>query len=138
MTAKVQVKYKSSKNFGAVLITTSPIHNECIENEHVFGTWFKDNVKALRASDRKSEIEKNGLYIITRTYSTSKCSLVTWLGSSKEFSAGFSARYAGVASAEVNAKREWYVDSGHWKTHTGSVRISEALPLGLLMLIERL
>ncbi|EON64522.1 hypothetical protein W97_03755 [Coniosporium apollinis CBS 100218] len=82
-------EYKSSGNFGAILITEKPIHREAFHHESPFKRWVKDNVDALMESKHKDEIKSHRLSIVTDVYSTKKSSLTTWTDSSRTIRVGF-------------------------------------------------
>jgi hypothetical protein len=93
---KTQIKYSTNNDFGAVLVTAPPIHFDRFYNESPFKTWFNENVKALLSGFYAAELKKYGLFVITQTYSTEQCCLISWSSSSQEVSLGFDVEAPGI------------------------------------------
>jgi hypothetical protein len=115
----VVFEYKSSANFGAVLITSNPVHRDAFYHESPFKRWVKDNVDTLMHHPRREEIKEHGLCIVTDVYSTKKCSLTAWEGSEKVVQVGFKVTAEGVL--DVGLSGGWYVHqtAGAWNHYSG-------------------
>jgi hypothetical protein len=130
--ATAAIKYHSGSNFGAVLVTTPPIKHDGYYYESPFKGWFQDNVKAIMSSPRADEIKKYGLFVVTGTYMTTKCSLVAWTEPSKDVFLGFYAGPSGLG--EVGPHVKWY-DTGSssgWNKHESTVSLN-GMPLSLVI-----
>jgi hypothetical protein len=115
----VVFKYKSTDDSGAVLITKTPVHRDAFYHESPFTRWVKSNSVALMRHARKDEIKKYGLTIITDVYSTKRCSLTAWRGTSKTVQAGFNVTAEGLL--DVGFDSSWYVNktAGAWNHYAG-------------------
>jgi len=114
-------EYQSSGDFGAVLITASPVHRAAFYYESPFKRWVKSNVDALHRSPRHAEIKKYGLSIVTDTYSTKKCSLTAWADKSRKVTIGFKVNAQGLIDVGIDGG--WYVGTaaGGWNHYEGKV-----------------
>lgn len=78
-SAKIHVKYQSSSDFGAILVTHGSIQHDGLYYENMFVEWVTENAPKLLSSKKyKADIEKYGLVVVTNTYSCSKCALNAW------------------------------------------------------------
>jgi len=105
-------KYASTDRFGAVLLTTPPVVKSVYYHDMPFLKWFKTNAATIVRNH--PEVKQHGLWIVTSTYSTSKCALNAWTSKSKEVAVGFSGTMSQMAGLDV--KGSWYTssDDGGW------------------------
>jgi len=105
-------KYASNQRFGAVLLTTPPVIKSVYYHDMPFLKWFKTNAATIVRNH--PEVKQHGLWIVTSTYSTSKCALNAWTSKSKEVAVGFSGTMSQMAGLDV--KGSWYTssDDGGW------------------------
>lgn len=96
--AKIHVKYQSSSDFGAILVTYGSIQHDRLYNESMFIEWVTKNAPKLLSNEKyKSDVEKYGLVVVTSTYSCSECALNAWHNSQNEVTLGFDVDAASVA-----------------------------------------
>ena len=109
LPASVQaaLKYTSSSDFGAILMTDSPIEKKGYLYKSPFHDWVRDNLRQL-LQKRETEIKEHGLWIIRWTYSTSKASINAWAGTDKKVVVGFQVSTFGT---DFGPKGEWH--KGH-------------------------
>lgn len=109
LPASVQaaLKYTSSSDFGAILMTDSPIEKREYLYKSPFTDWVRDNSRQL-LQKREMEIKEHGLWIIRWTYSTSKASINAWSGTDKKVVVGFRVSTFGT---DFGPKGEWH--KGH-------------------------
>ena len=119
--ASIVYEYKSSADFGAVLITKNPVHRNAYYHESPFKRWVRDNADFLMRHKRREEIKNHGLSIVTDVYTTKKCSLNAWTDSSKAVRVGFSVNAQGQLN--VGADGGWSVaeSAGGWNHYEGEV-----------------
>jgi len=119
--ASLVYEYKSSTDFGAVLITQNPVHRNAFYHESPFKRWVKDNADNLIKHRRREEIKNHGLTIVTDVYTSKKCSLNAWTDSSKAVRVGFSVNAMGQLN--VGADGGWSVaeSAGGWNHYEGEV-----------------
>jgi hypothetical protein len=75
------------------------------------------------SSARAEEIKKYGIFVVTGTYMTAKCSLTAWTRPGKEVVLGFDAGVSGLA--KLGPGVEWYDtgSAGGWNRHESLVRL---------------
>lgn len=118
-------EYKSSSNFGAVLITKSPVHRDAYYHESPFRRWVKDNAHVLMQHKRKYEIKTHGLCIITDVYSTEKCSVNAWTDSSRTVKVEFAVNALGQLDVGVGGGWSVQGSAGGWSHYAGEESTSE-------------
>ena len=106
LPASVQaaLKYTSSSDFGAILMTDSPIEKKAYLYKSPFNDWVRANSRQLLQT-RGMEIKEHGLWIIRWTYSTSKASINAWVGTDKRVVVGFKVSTFGT---DFGPKGEWH------------------------------
>ena len=105
-------RYKSSLDYGAVLLTVPPVTKEFYYHEMPFLKWFERNAKAILKNF--PEVKERDLWVVTMTCSTPECSINAWRSTDKEVAVGFSAAVSALTGLE--AKGKWYTasDDGGW------------------------
>jgi hypothetical protein len=98
-------KYSNKSDFGAVLLTESPVIKERYHHRMPFNRWLERNWKLILG--RYPEVKANGLWIITSVCSTEACALNAWTSKEKEVVVGFSGSASQVASFDT--KGEWHI-----------------------------
>lgn len=95
--------------------------------ESPFHQWVKENSKRIQQL-RGPEVRQHGLWIVTSTYSTTRCSIHAWKGASKDVKVGFKARALGE---EFGPQGAWFEDErdSNWSHYHASVRPSTLDPL---------
>ncbi|KZF19065.1 hypothetical protein L228DRAFT_53304 [Xylona heveae TC161] len=140
--ASVQLKYKMTSDFGAVLVTAAPIIHEAFYYESPFRNWVKENGRALLHGPLAEEIKSHGIFVVTQTYATARCSLTAWQNPSNEVFLGFDIGMTGIG--ELGPHAGWYEgrsDSGWnhfegkvsdigWPNSTGSLLTCPLIPGG--------
>jgi hypothetical protein len=99
----------TSEHYGAVLVTTPHIHHHRVSQEYDIRKWFNRNKKQLLAAKYASQIFEHGLFIVTGTYTTTRCSIASWSDTSSDVYLGCSADVAGIQLADVHGG--WYLGS---------------------------
>lgn len=90
-------------------MTTPHIYHHRVSQESDIRTWFNRNKKKLLAAKYASQISEHGLFIVTGTYSTTRCSIASWSDTSSDVYLGCSADVAGSQLADVHGG--WYLGS---------------------------
>jgi hypothetical protein len=85
-------------------MTSPPVILQRYFYESPFRKWVKEN--SLRILERRPEVMKHGLWVVTSTYGTKDCSLNVWDGKQKELLIGFSRK--DVSAAELGPAAQWY------------------------------
>ena len=80
--AEGEVKYSSNSKFGAVLMTKKPITLTAYNNERLFKSWLEAN-RGILYDQHGTELKKYGMWLVTRTYTCSGCSINAWSDASK-------------------------------------------------------
>ena len=121
MNAKIQIKYTSSSDFGAVLVTASPIVHRAYHYQSPFSNWVKDNAEELFFGARRQEVKEHGLFVITQTFATTKCSITAWKTPQSEVFLGFD---IGTMGAGLESSGIWYEgrSSSGWNSYRSTVR----------------
>ena len=104
--AKLHVEYRTSSDFGAVLLSSSPIVRDAFYYKAPFRAWMRENASNLLQGPLAEDIEEYGLFIVTQTHATRKCALTAWRSSEKSIYFGFGAGTMGLA--EIDPKVAWY------------------------------
>jgi hypothetical protein len=94
--------FNKDDDFGAVLCAEAPVHLDYFPDDVPFYRWMKRNARKIISE--YGELMENGvhLWIITKIYHTSKCSIACWSGSQQTISLGLEAEIPD----EVNVKPE--------------------------------
>ena len=82
------LKYTSSSDLGAILMTDSPVEKKPYLYKSPLNDWVRASSRQLLQT-REMEIKEYGLWIIRWTYSTSKASINAWVGTDKRVVVGF-------------------------------------------------
>ena len=69
-------RYKSSLDYGAMLLTVPPVTKEFYYHEMPFLKWFERNAKAILKNF--PEVKERDLWVVTMTCSTPECSINAW------------------------------------------------------------
>ncbi len=104
--AKLQVEYSTSSDFGAVLISSSPIVREAFYYKAPFKDWMRANARSLLKGSLAEDIKKYGIFIVTQTHATQKCALTAWRSSESSVYFGFGVGAMGLAEIAPNVG--WY------------------------------
>lgn len=109
LPASVQaaLKYTSSSDFGAILMTDSPIEKREYLYKSPFTDWVRDDSRQLLQKG-EMEIKEHGPWIIRWTYSTSKASINAWSCTDKKVVVGFRVSTSGT---DFGPKGGWH--KGH-------------------------
>jgi hypothetical protein len=78
----------TSEDYGAVLVTTPGIHHHRVSQEYDIRAWFDRNKKQLLAAKYADQLVEHGLFIVTGTYSTDRCSITSWSDTSSDIYLG--------------------------------------------------
>ncbi|KAI9737656.1 MAG: hypothetical protein M1818_005660 [Claussenomyces sp. TS43310] len=100
-------EYKSSSNFGAILMTKEPILRKALYHDYPFRVWVRENTAALLRL--RPEIKEHGLWMVKSTYSTPQYSLNVWTAKEKEVVIGFKTKI--VQAGEIGPHADWYESS---------------------------
>jgi hypothetical protein len=100
--AKVAVKYKTSTDFGAILMCDEEAVVEGYDHRDPFRAWLKQNAPTLLTN--YPTVKKHGIYVATLTYSSSDIHIEVWQNPQKEITLGFKAGVTGVGSVGPSVK----------------------------------
>ena len=86
---KFHFKREDKSDFGAVLVAEAPVHLDYFPDDVLFYHWLKQNIPTFIA--QYPELVESGipLWIVTKIYHTSKCSIACWDGDQQEVSLDF-------------------------------------------------
>ena len=104
--AKLHVEYSTSSDFGAVLLSSSPIVCDAFYYKAPFKAWMRENAMTLLRGPLAEDIKKYGLFIVTQTHATRKCALTAWRSSENGVHFGFGVGALGLAEIDPNVA--WY------------------------------
>ena len=104
--AKLHVEYSTSSDFGAVLLSSSPIVCDAFYYKAPFKAWMRENAMTLLRGPLAEDIKKYGLFIVTQTHATRKCALTAWRSSENGVHFGFGVGAMGLAEIDPNVA--WY------------------------------
>jgi hypothetical protein len=115
------LKYRTSGDFGAVLVTKSTIERKSFTSDSPVKNWYKANVKALLQGKWAADIRERGLFVITQTYSTEKCSLTSWTNPQHEIVVRIDV--GGVGAGHVGAEYSYSAAAaaGGWNHYESKV-----------------
>lgn len=91
------VAFKNETDQGAVLITEPPIRHYKAQHETLFLDWMVANTTKLLSNC--SDIAKYGVWIVTKTYSTTQCARAVLSSRNAEVTIAVDADVADVATA---------------------------------------
>lgn len=116
--ADAHIKYKSSANFGAVLIARNPVTLISYNDETLFRSWLAAN-KAQLSSQCGTELRRYGLQIITRIYTSPGCSINAW--GSKDEEVDLSMKAKASMLGELGEDLEWAqrLTDNNWSHYKG-------------------
>ena len=99
---KFEFKKQDKSDFGAVLVAEAPVHLEYYPDDVLFYDWLKQNIPAF--IKHYPELIEAGipLWIVTKIYHTSKCSIACWEGDQTEVSLDFGLTLNVSAAADAN------------------------------------
>jgi hypothetical protein len=134
-------KFTKARNFGAVLVAEAPVQEEYFQEDTPFYRWLKVNFPALLHSFPEFVESDTPLWIITKTYHTSKCSIACWEGSQQETSLEIGFDFVideEVVSASPDASKIKVKTSGPGWAHYGICEvvgstIVSSLSIGLIL-----
>ena len=111
------MEYGTSSNFGAVLITSSPVTHNGFHYQSPFQEWVKENAKALLHGPIAADVKEHGLFVVTQSYAAEKVALTAWRNSRNKAYFGFGV--GAMDLAEISPHVQWYTgksESG-WNIH---------------------
>ena len=111
------VEYQTRDNYGAVLISSSPVVREAFYYRSPFKRWVQENASVLLHGHLAEDIKKHGLFVATQTFATKKCAITAWKNPETKATFGFGTDIAGLA--ELSPEVEWYSGSSEsgWNIH---------------------
>lgn len=102
---KFQFKKSDKSDFGAVLVAEAPVHLEYCDDDVFFYDWLKHNIPSF--IKHYPELIESGipLWIVTKIYHTSKCSIACWEGDQMDVSLdfGLTLTLPAAAGADISA-----------------------------------
>ena len=128
--ANLHVEYRTSSDFGAVLLSSSPVVRDAFYYKAPFKAWMRENASNLLQGPLAEDINEHGLFIVTQTHATRKCALTAWRSSENSVYFGFGAGTMGLA--EIDPKVAWYAgrsESG-WDIYEAEEGESEVIFAG--------
>jgi hypothetical protein len=97
--------FSKSSDFGAVLVSEADVKLTYFSEDTVFRRWLKVNFQGLLQTFPQVFDRPEPVWIITKTYTTSKCSIACWSGSQRDVSLEFGINLA-VEGEDVSASPE--------------------------------
>jgi hypothetical protein len=111
--------YSSTKNVGAILLTSAPITHERYFYATPFKKWVSQNASAIITTC--PDVKDHDLWVVTSTFSTKKCAVNVWNSRGTSLKVGFTADIGevGKAGASVN----WFRSQtdGGWSEYSAQV-----------------
>ena len=107
-------KYHSSRDFGAILLCEAEVLEERYFHESPFRKWLKTNLETILK--KVEDVREHGVYIVTKTFSTNKCSINVWTEKSNEVIIGVGAKVPSVAGADVSGGWSRGHSSSSWRS----------------------
>jgi hypothetical protein len=89
--------YSTTKDAGAILLTSAPITYERYFHASLFKKWVEKNALAILAG--WPEVKEHDLWVVTSTFSTKKCAINMWNSHGKGVKVGFTADVLGIGNA---------------------------------------
>ncbi|KAL2040142.1 hypothetical protein N7G274_007045 [Stereocaulon virgatum] len=102
--ADAHIRYKSNNSFGAVLIAQKPITLTTYNDETLFRSWLHAN-RARLSLLHGHQLRRHGLWLVTRTYTTPRASIIAWDSEDKE--ANMSMKAKANMMGELGGELEW-------------------------------
>jgi len=105
---KFQFKKQNKSDFGAVLVAEAPVHLDYYPDDVLLYDWLKQNIPSFLKNYPELIEEGIPLWIVTKIYHTSKCSIACWEGDQQEVSLDFGLTLNApvAAGADVSAEPE--------------------------------
>ena len=123
--------FTTSSDFGAVLVTEAAVKLNYFSEDTPFRRWLNVNFQGLLKSFPHVFERGEPIWIITKTYSSSKCSVACWSGSQQRVSLEFGVKLAveagGVSegvSAAPQASNVRVKTSGAGWAHYGVIEVA--------------
>ncbi|KAF9523335.1 hypothetical protein CPB83DRAFT_863086 [Crepidotus variabilis] len=104
VNASAIYEYSSSKDIGAILLTTPPITHDRFYFSTPFKNWVKKNAQAILKN--YPDVQEHQLWVVTSVYMTKSCAINMWNGHDKNFTVGFSVDAMGAGEAGTGF--EWH------------------------------
>ena len=118
MEANARIRYKSVTKFGAVLITRKPITLTSYNDETLFHAWLATNKPKL-STLYGSVLRRHGLHLITRTYTSSGCSINAWNAKDKEVNITMKAKASMLGDLEGDLEWTERLTDKDWSHYYG-------------------
>ncbi|KAI1492281.1 hypothetical protein F5X96DRAFT_627545 [Biscogniauxia mediterranea] len=103
---KLSVQCKSDE--GAIMVTQNPVLKHQIDDEETVVEWVKSN-KTMLIKGYKSIIDKHGIWVITKTYTSHRCAVAVMSSKSSSVELGISADIPGIFT--LTPTSEWLSSS---------------------------
>lgn len=118
---KISTKFtfKKDDEFGAVLCAEAPVHLDYFPDDAPFYRWLRRNARKLATDYADIMGDDVPLWIVTKIYHTTKCSIACWSGSQREISLGLEAEIVPQASAKPEGSNLKVHASGPGWAHYG-------------------
>ena len=100
ITAKAVIKYTSSRQFGAVLLTSPPVQRAQIDRIGALRAWEQENHEVIL--NTYPDVRNTGLWMIVTTWSTPECALSTWEAGSASLIMSFGVNVNSTVDASLN------------------------------------
>ncbi|KAL1856406.1 hypothetical protein Daus18300_010778 [Diaporthe australafricana] len=113
--------YQSFSREGAMLVTQGPVSFHQADPQPVFETWMDQHLPALLAGDHGALIRKRGIWIVTRTYTATRCAVAVLQSRSATVSFAVDAALP-QQIARVGPSAGWWSETVRepgWETHNG-------------------
>ncbi|KAI5458932.1 hypothetical protein BGZ63DRAFT_426245 [Mariannaea sp. PMI_226] len=107
--ASIKLSFQCGSDEGAVLVTQSPVLKHQIEDESAAVQWVEDNTADI-LKKHKAIIERHGIWVVTKTYTTQQCAVAVMSSKSSAVEIGIAANVPGVLTLSP---------SGKWSSSTG-------------------
>ncbi|KAM5343683.1 hypothetical protein ACJ41O_012220 [Fusarium nematophilum] len=102
--ASLKLSFKCESDEGAILATESPVLRHQIEDEYAAVKWVEDNTAEI-LKKHKAIIERHGIWIVTKTYTSRRCAVAVMSSKSSSIEIGISAKVPGVLTLAPSS--EW-------------------------------
>lgn len=105
-------EYEATNEHGALLLTKSPVIKKALYRDEPIKNWVQQN--ALRIKEEWPEVEVEGLFVATSTFSTSEASTNMMRTKGQKVTVGFSGNVVGIGEIAPAASWHTAVTDGGW------------------------
>lgn len=110
---KSAVRFSSVPGFGAIVMSDTEVSRDYYPHQSRFATWLRHNV--IRLQELYPDIEEFGLYMVTRTYSSTDIHIAVWNDKTHSVYLGLEIDVLGQATLDSSIDKHRSEYSEDWK-----------------------